>query len=453
MPNLGIPLAFNLHTDARILFFVFGVVLAVTLACGLFPLRQSFRISQNEALHAGGAAVAGRTRNRLGQRILLGLQLGICFVVLVCCGLFTRTALNIFSRDPGFNRANCLTAGINLTRSGYTKARAAAFQTALLDRLRNTPGVTGVTITSHLPMGDQNSGNAQAFSIPGYVPKQGEDMAVVTDFEGPDFFRTMGIPMDEGRDFLVSDNADAPRVAIVNQVMARQYWPQGDAIGHFVEVGKRQWQIVGIVHEYIYHSPDDTDPSPLLFLPLVQYDDSRSIFVAIRSRTSTEAVAGQLRRVVAALDPALPLENVRTLDEVAGDLYQFSRIPAELIGVYALASLLVAMAGLYAVMAYSVIERCREFALRMALGSTRAGVFRLILGGSAAIAGFGLVAGGLVSIAAVRFLRSMLFGVAPFDPVSYLAATALLLLTAVVSGLVPARRAASIQPMEALRTE
>jgi ABC-type antimicrobial peptide transport system permease subunit len=156
---------------------------------------------------------------------------------------------------------------------------------------------------------------------------------------------------------------------------------------------------------------------------------------------------------VAGLDSSLPLEQVRTLEAVTGERYQFSRIPAELLSAYALSSLLVAMLGLYAVMAYSVIERHREFALRIALGSTRLGIFTMVLSGSGWIVALGVLVGGLGSIAAVRLMRSMLFGVAGFDPLSYGAAAAVLLLTVFVSGLLPARRAASIEPMQALRTE
>jgi ABC-type antimicrobial peptide transport system permease subunit len=164
-------------------------------------------------------------------------------------------------------------------------------------------------------------------------------------------------------------------------------------------------------------------------------------------------VASQLRQAVASLDGALPLEEVQTLAEVASARYLFARIPAELLAVYALSSVLVAMLGLYAVMAYAVIERNREFALRMALGSTRSGVFRLVLAGIGSTAAIGLLTGGLGSLAAVRLLRSMLFGVTPFDPASFCAAAAFLLLTVFVAGLSPARRAASIEPMQALRSE
>jgi predicted permease len=452
LPNFGMPLAFNLHTDFRILFFVTALVVAVTLGCGMLPLRQSLRVSQQEALHEGGAAVAGGSRKKLGRGILLALQLGICFVVLVCCGLLTRTAFNIFNCDTGFNRANCLTASLDLSRSGYTSERGLALQSALLEKLRTEPGVAGATLTSHLPMGDEGSGNTQDLSVPGYVPARNEPMEVVTDFEGPGFFSTMGIALDRGREFGVRDGAGAPTVAVVNESMARRYWPNTDAVGRSVVVNGKTWQIVGVVRDYAYYDPQMTEPLPVLFLPLAQHYSS-SVFVAMRSNAGLSAAQAQLRQAVASLDGSLPLENMKTLEEVSQVRYQFSRIPAELLGVYALSSLLVAMLGLYAVMAYAVVERHREFALRMALGSTRAGIFRLVLSGSAAIAGLGLLAGGVASIAAVRLLRAMLFGVAPFDPVSYCAAAGLMLITVLIAGLPPARRAASIEPMQALRSE
>ena len=452
LPNFGVPLAFNLHSDTRILLFVTAVAVAVTLACGIYPVRQSLRVSQNEALHEGGAAVAGGSRNKFGRRILLGLQLGLCFIVLVCCGLLTRTALNIVDRATGFDRANCLTASVALSRSGYTEQRGLAFQAALLDRLRSTPGVASATLTSHLPMGDDGSGNTRGFSVPGYIAAKGEEMEVITDFEGPDFFHIMGIGMRQGREFETHDNAKSSTVAVVNESMAHRYWPKGDAIGSTVIVDERPRRIVGVVRDYAYADPANTDPTPVLFLPLAQ-NYSSDVILALRPRTTPSAITAQLRDAVAGLDGALPLENVRTLEEVTGARYQMSRIPAELLSVYAISSVLVAILGLYAVMAYVVIERHREFALRIALGSTRAAVFRLVLSGSAWTALIGLVVGGAGSIAAVRMVRSLLFGVAPFDPISYGAAAVCLLLTVFLAGVAPARRAAAIEPMRALRTE
>jgi hypothetical protein len=277
-------------------------------------------------------------------------------------------------------------------------------------------------------------------------------MAVVTDLEGPDFFRTMRIPLQQGREFNVHDNAASPNVAVINESMARRYWPKGDAIGHSVMVGDKARQIVGVVHDYTYYNPQTTVQDLVLFLPLAQ-EYSSLIFVAIRTRIPESGAVMLLRRAVGELDSKLPIENLETLDAVVGTRDQLWRVPAELLGVYALSSVLVAMLGLYAVMAYSVIERHREFALRIALGSSRAGIFRLVLSGIGVTAAIGLISGTLGSVAAVRLLRAMLFGVTPFDPVSYCVAAAFLLFTVLAAGMAPARHAASIEPMQALRSE
>jgi macrolide transport system ATP-binding/permease protein len=452
MPDFGFPLAFNLHTDWRITVFVTALAIVVTLICGMYPIRQSLHVSQREALHEGSVTVAGSSRKRIGQRILLGIQLGICFIVLACCGLLTRTSLNIFNRPTGFDRTNTLTATIDLSRAGYSDDRGRLFLAEMLDHLANSPGVSSATVTTHLPMGDWGSGNTRGFSIPGYVPAKGEDTEVVADFDGPGFFHAMGISILQGRDFAASDNDAAPKVAVVNESMAHRYWPKGNALGGSIVVDKVQRQIVGIVHDFAYHSPDNTDPNPVVFLPLLQGKSGYAI-IAIRAHAGADSVAAQLRKAVANLDASLPLENVRTLNDVSAAQYQISRIPAELLGVYAICSVLIAMMGLYAVMAYSVLERNREFALRMALGSSRERIFRLVLQGSMGVILVGLVAGGLGSIAAVRLLRSMLFNVAPFDPISFSGAAIALVLTVLIAGFVPARRAASIQPMQALRNE
>ena len=228
------------------------------------------------------------------------------------------------------------------------------------------------TLTTHLPMGDDGSGNTWDLAVPGYTPAKNEGMEVVTDLEGPAFFHTMGIPLVQGRDFTTQDREGAPLVAMVNEDMAHRYFPKGNALGSTVIMGpdKQACQIIGIVKNYAYYSPQNTDPEPVVYLPIAQHYQNH-VFVAVRSRTTAEAVAPALRQAVARLDGALPLENVHALKDVSEVRYQFARIPVELLGVFALASLLVATLGLYAVMAYAVTERNREFALRMAVGATR----------------------------------------------------------------------------------
>ena len=452
LPNFGLPVSFNLDTDWRVLAVVGVLVMAVALLCGLMPIRQALRGSQKDALHEGAQAIVGTTRRRFGRVASLGLQLGLCFVVLVGSALLLRTMLNVMNRARGFDRENCMTALLSLSRSGYTQEKGLAFQTALLDQLRSAPVVRGVTLTTHLPMGDWGSGNTQDASIPGYTPAKNEGMNIVTDLEGPDFFRTMGIPLAQGREFSSADREGAPLVAVINEDMAQRYWPKGNAVGSTIVMDGKACQIVGMVKNYAYHNPQNSDPEPVVYLPILQHYQGE-LFVAVRSRTTAEAVLPVMRQAVARLDGALPMENVQTLKQVGEVLYQFSRIPVEMLGVFALASLLVATLGLYAVMAYAVTERSREFALRMAVGATRMQIVQLVLNGGLETVAAGLLVGGIGAFFAVRLLQSLLFGVAPFDPVSFGGAAVVLVVTVLLAGLAPAGRAASIQPMEALRTE
>ena len=454
LPGFGYSPAFNLSTDWRILGLVAVLVMLVALLCGMMPVRQALRSSQRDALHEGSQGILGSSRNRWVKIASVGMQLGLCFVVLVGSALLMRTLLNILHRARGFDRENTMTAQLSLSRSGYTKEKGLAFEAALLDELRNSPVVREATLTTHLPMGDDGSGNTWDLAVPGYTPAKNEGMNVVTDLEGPAFFHTMGIALVQGRNFTAQDREGAPLVAMINEDMAHRYFPKGNALGNTVIMGpeKQACQIIGIVKNYAYYSPQDTDPEPVVYLPIAQhYQDG--VFVAVRSRTTADAVAPVLRQAVARLDGALPIENVKTLKDVSDVRYQLARIPLELLGVFALASLLVATLGLYAVMAYAVTERSREFALRMAVGATRVQIVRLVVNGGLETVAAGLLIGGLLSFFLIRLLRSLLFGVAPFDPLSFIGAATVLVLTVLLAGLAPATRAASIQPMQALRTE
>ena len=454
LPNFGFTFSFNLDSDWRVLTVVAALVMTVALLCGMMPIRQALRSSQRDALYEGGHAVLGSSRNRWVKIAVLGTQLGLCFVVLVSSALLMRTLLNVVHRARGFDRENCLTAQFSLSRSGYTKEKGLAFQAALLDELRNAPGVRDATLTTHLPMGDDGSGNTWDLGVPGYTPAKNEGMDVITDLEGPAFFHAMGISLAKGREFTPQDREGAPLVALVNEDMAHRYFAKGNALGSTIVVGpeKQACQIIGIVKNYAYYNPQDTDPEPVVYLPIAQHYQNH-VFVAVRSRTTAEAVAPSLRKAVARLDGVLPLENVQTLKDVSEARYQFSRIPVELLGVFAMASLLVATLGLYAVMAYAVTERSREFALRMAVGATRGQIVRLVVNGGLETVAAGLLIGGVGAFFGIRLLRSLLFGVTPFDPISFIAAAVVLVVTVLLAGVAPAGRAASIQPMEALRTE
>ena len=451
LPKFGIEFAFNLQPDWRILLFAIAITGAIVIACGLLPARQVLRMSQVESLQSGSVSVLGG-RNSLRTTVLVSLQLAICFVLLVSCGLLMRTLWNVVHHDPGFDPRNTLVASLDLTRAGYSEERGLALQRALLDKLRSAPDVESATITSYVPMGATGGGHVRDLAIAGYEPAKGQSMSTVTDSVGPDYFHTMRIPLVRGRDFTAQDGSSAACVAIVNQSMAAKYWRNGDALDGQITVSGRNCRVVGIAHDIVYRSTAWDGPDPVLYLSMLQ-DYQGWFSVVLRSRTSAYSVLPALQSAVASLDGSLPITDVESLAEHIQVSYFGQKIPAEMVAVYGACCLLVAMLGVYAAVAYSVAERTREFALRMALGSQRIGVLRLVLGSGIRVALVGLVLGAVGAFFAVRVLKSLLFGVSAFDPASAFAAATMLLLIALAAAFVPARRAASIEPMQALRTE
>jgi predicted permease len=451
LPKFGVSFAFNLGTDWRILLFAVGMMVVVVIACGLLPARQVLRMSQAETLHSGSISVLG-SRGGFAKRALVSVQLGICFVLLIACGLLVRTLWNVVNRDPGFDTRNTLVAYVDLTRAGYTQEKGLAFQRALLEKLQSSPEIKSASITSYVPMGASGGGNVREVAVEGYEPAKNESMSVVTDSEGPEFFHAMRIPVMQGREFTGQDVAGAPCVAMVNDGMAKKYWPKGNALGGRVTVSKKDCTVVGIVHNYVYRNVVGESGDPVLYLPILQ--DCQGWFgIVMRSRTSAYNVLPTLQAAVNSLDSTLPITDVDSLNDHIQVSYSGQKVPAQMIAVYGLCCLLVALLGVYATMAYSVSERNREFALRMALGAERSQVLGLVMRSGLQIVLGGLVIGTLGTFFAVRVLKSMLFGVSTFDPASTGFALLLIVLTACAAALVPARRAASTEPMTALRTE
>ena len=451
LPKFGIDFAFNLHPDWRIFLFVTMMTAIIIVLCGLLPARQVMRMSQSETLHAGSVSVLG-SRGGLRTHMLVSLQLAICFVLLVASGLLVRTLWNVVHHDPGFDPQNTLVASLDLTRAGYSQEKGLAFQRALLEKLSNAAGVENASLTSYVPMGATGGGHVREVEITGYQPSKDESMSIVTDSVGPNFFRSMRIPVVEGREFSGQDGVDAPCVAIVNQGMEQKYWPKGGAVGAQITVSNRTCRIVGIAHNIVYRNVAWESGDPVLYLSLLQ-DYQGWFSVVVRSRSSAYSVLPLLQGAVASLDGSLPVTDVESLRDHIEVSYAGQKVPAEMIAVYGACCLLVAMLGVYAAMAYSVAQRMREFALRMALGAQRSSVLGLVIKSGLRIALIGLMIGAAGSFLAVRVLNSLLFGVSSFDPASATAAALVLLVTAFVAALAPARRAASIEPMQTLRME
>jgi predicted permease len=448
---MGISFVFNLQPDIRILAFALVLTAVTVLACGLLPARQVLKMSQVSALHDGATAVVG-SRTRTRRNALLSLQLGLCFVVLIACALLTRTLWNVVHRDPGFATDNTLVASIDLVRAGYSEQKALAFQRTLLEKLQSLPGVSAAALTSYVPMGLSGGGNVRDVSVAGYQPAKDESMSIVTDSVSPNFFKALRIPILQGREFTDRDNDAALCVAIVNQSMAHKYWPKRDVLGAHLQVGKKSCEVVGVNRTIIYRNASYDTGDPIVYLSMLQ-DYQGSFNIVLRGTTSAQNLLPALDREVAALDSTLSINDIETLHDHIQGSYAGAKVPAEMIGVYGLCSLLIATLGVYAGLAYSVVERTKEFALRVALGAERRRIFGMILRESSFIALGGILVGAVGAFFVVRVMKSLLFGVSPFDPVSAAAAVLVLVSTAAFAAWLPARRAAAIEPMQALRAE
>jgi len=451
LPATGLSFVFNLQPDVRILAFLLGMTVVTVLACGLFPARQVLQISQVSALHDGAVSVVGsRTRKR--RNVMFSIQLALCFVVLLVSGLLVRTFWKVVHRDPGFSVQNVVVASLDLSRAGYNEEKSFAFQRSLLEKLRTVPGVGSASLTSYVPMGLSGGGNVRDVGVEGYQPAKAESMSIVVDSVAPDFFKTMLVPILQGREFTDRDTDNAPCVAIVNEGMARKYWPKGDALGGHIEVNKNSCEVVGINRNYIYRNASWDTGDPVVYLSLFQ--DYQSWFnLVLRGSAPNQNLLPALDATVASLDSTLPINDIETLRDHIATSYYDTRTPAQLISVYGICSLLVATLGIYAGLAYSVVERTKEFALRVALGADRGRIFGMVLSETTRIVSGGILLGALGAFFAVRLVKSLLYGVSPFDPISGLGAVIVLVSTAVFAGWLPARRAALVEPMQALRSE
>jgi predicted permease len=361
------------------------------------------------------------------------------------------------------------TGAYGLPQKQYEKqSQVDTFNRELFMRLNSLPGVTATGLTTQLPAGGVH--NNQTFVVEGYAPPKGADMNLATaSAVMGQFFQAMGIPLLKGRFFTEEDRHGSQLVMIVNHKLAQHFWPGQDPIGRRLRIGTPEMQtpwitVVGEVADVSLASPDQ--PAPMQYYEPVyqQVDDAGSLasptdlggnggFIVVRSTLPSQLVEKSLAASVRAIDPLLPLTQVQTMEQAVSESEAPRRFNTVLIASFAVAAVLLAVLGIYSVIAFSVASRVQEMAIRMALGSQRSAIIRLVLNSGAKLAVVGCVIGLAGALAASSLLRSLLFGVSPFDPISLaLAATGVLLL-AVAASTLPAMRAASIEPMRALRGE
>jgi predicted permease len=448
--------------------FALLLALLTGVLCGLAPGFAALRTNVNASMREGGrSGSAGGSHTRLRSTLVI-MEIAIALILLTTSGLLLRSFSNMSAADLGFRPDHVTTASYSLPQKQYSKqAQIDTFNRQLVQQLRQLPGVQSVGLTSTLPTtGD----GIEAFVVEGYVDPRGPDRTAASPSQViGDYFKAIGIPLIRGRYFAESDNADNQLVVIVNREFAEHYWPHQDPIGKRMRVGTLKsgepWMsVVGEVADAKLTSPD-ADASEQFYQPVAQLEKDagpRALptdlngtggYIVLRSALPPEQMENALRATVRAIDAQLPLNQVQTMDQTVSQSEAPRRFNTIIISSFALAAVLLAVLGIYSIIAFSVASRVQEMAIRMALGSQRSHIMRLILISGLKLAAIGCVLG-LVGAAAVSsILQSFLFHVSPFDPLVMILGAITVFILALIASAMPARRAASVDPIQALRGE
>jgi len=423
----------------------------------------------NEILKEGGRTGApGGGHARLRSALVIG-EIAVALVLLVASSLLLRSFEKMRDVNLGFRADHILTASYSLPRKEYaTQVAVDGFNDELIRRVQQLPDVKSVGLTSFLP--DSGGIGYADFIVEGYVPPPGAglNLATLVTVQG-DYLQAMEIPLLSGRFFTQADAVNTQLVAIVNHNFAEHYWPGSSPMGRRFRLGPQEkpslWMtIVGEVADVKQGSPDEPTPEQY-YQPVKQFEPSigslalptdlngNSGYIAVRTATDPEQMANILRSTVGSIDPQLPLAQIQSMERAVSDSEAPRRFNTELISAFAIAAVLLAALGVYSVIAFSATLRAQEMAIRIALGSRRSGILGLVVASAAKLAIAGCILGLLGSAAASHLLQSFLFGVSPLDPMVLALAALVVLLLALTASLLPARRAASIDPMKALRPD
>ena len=457
-----IPRLAEVNVDTGVLIATTVVAVGTGILFGLIPGLASAKPELTEALKEGGRSSTTGARSNQVRNALVVSEIALALVLLVGAGLLLKSYARVQNIDPGFDRRNILTAELNLADTKYPQRgsenynRGAAminFWNEALRRVQQLPGVEAAAFTIVLPLSGSNTDSS--FAIENQVrapnePGPDEEIRTIT----PDYFRVLKTPLLQGRYFAESDNADAPPVVIINEALAKKYWPNGDALGKRITFSDTRkpdpkWvTIVGIVRS-IRHRGLDVDPAPEYYLSLAQQAQSDMI-LAVRSPQDPRGLASAIRREIQSIDPDQPIANVRTLENVTADSVAPRRMSMVLLGAFAGIALLLASVGIYGVISYLVVQRTHEIGVRMALGAQRGDVIRLVVGHAAKLVGIGTVIGLVLALFSTRTLSALLYTVGKFDVVTFVLVTVALGAVALVASYVPALRATRADPMIAL---
>jgi predicted permease len=441
------------RADSRVFLFMFIVAVVTGILFGLAPALRASRVDLASAMKESATSVSdARDKHRLGKSLIV-IQVAASLVLMVGAGLFVRTLVNYESHNFGFDQRNLLTFGLDPTRAGYQDVRLVNFYSQLLGRIQGLPGVRSATLMLFPPFSGWSNGDD--VSIEG---KTSTDAGVNWQPVGPSFFRTMDIPIILGRGILHTDTAASPKVAIVDETFAKTFFPRQSPIGHRFSLTdkydpKDSYEIVGVCGAAELTSPE-AELMPKAYMSYAQFPkDLGEMFFEVRSEGAPATVISELRDAVHQADPSLPLIDLKTQTEETSEALAFQRLFARLTTVFGLLALVLAMIGLYGTMAYSVTRKTHEIGIRMALGANPSNVLSMVIRQGLALTLIGVVVGIIAALGVTRLISSMIYGVTPYDPLTFTMVAIVLVAVALLACYIPARRAMKVDPMVALRYE
>jgi len=451
LPRSSVPTLARAPIDAGVLLFTLALGFAVALLAGIAPALHAAKGNVHEMLKEGGRTGSSVHSNRL-RGLLVTSEMALAVVALIGAGLLVKSYRQVSDIRPGFDPEHVAVAQLDLSAASYDAQQADSFYQRLSEHLERQPGVAAVSYADYVPL-SISAGSWEDLQIQGYVPLPGDNMKIYRSLVSPGYFGLMKIPILEGRDFNMRDDITAPPVMIVNQEFVRRYIATGIAVGRLVRGWGKWFRIVGVVqNSKIYRLTEA--PQPYFYVPMRQiYRPEMGLVFYVRASSSISSAITALQRQAQAVDPAVPVFDVTSLNDIIAASLFAQRISASLLGVLGNVALLLAAVGLYGVMAYSVAQRTNEIGIRMALGALSRDVLRLVLGQAAKLAMMGVVVGIAVALALTRLMSTLLFGVSATDPTTFAGVALLLAVVALAASYVPVRRAMKLDPVVALRYE
>jgi putative ABC transport system permease protein len=461
----GLPGLQDVALDGRVVMFTVGVSMLTAVIFGLVPLFTSER-DVSAALHEGSARTAGGTRGHRVQQVLVTVTVGLAVVLLVGAGLLVRSFSALMATDPGFNPQQVLTLSVALPIDAYASGSSVgAFARALHERLRSIPGVRGVSLSTDVPL----ESNERRAMTPDSVAESGAPPSVALTWTVGDYFGTLGVPIRRGRTFTSTEDDEFRPVAIVSESLAARFWPGQDAVGKQIKSGlretKRPWlEIVGIAGD-AHDGPLTNEPTIHVYVPfshilpdLEQLGEAgsgfgRTLRIALLAQGDPAALVTPARAQIAQLDSALPVTRIATMEQQVADSMAPQSFSTAVLAAFAAGALLLAAIGLYGVLAFAVAQRTREIGVRIALGASRRSVLAMVVRQGMLLVAAGLAIGLAGAVGLTRLMTTLLYRTQPFDPWTFATVPIVLATAALLACYLPARRAARVEPMVALRTE